>query len=313
MPKSFATKKSVERQQISYKRLRRANPGGVGILAEGDSWFSTPVASWEKPTLIAKLRAHRKDGKRQFAIVSLANPGADLADMITPNNIDLAFASSNLTAKQKYGLILLSCGGNDILGEELAELLIDAPPGSAARNCLDASGGDMEKAARCVLDCDAFRHLVHEKLAKRLKEFRKKVLVGLGLGDVPILLHGYDYPIPDGRPLKVLGFEFGPWLLPEFRRHHIPQKYHKAIVKLLIDEFNSMLRNIATSQSKFHFLDLRGLLTDRADWADEIHPHSDTGMIKLRQELVTAIHAVHDGTAGAVIGGGRISGEFSCR
>ena len=156
-------------------------------------------------------------------------------------------------------------------------------------------------------------NVVHNKLGGRLKGFRSKVLTRLGLKDARILIHGYDYPIPDGRPLKALGLEFGPWLLPQFKRHHIPPKYHTAVVKLLIDEFNSMLKNVATSQPKFHYLDFRGLLTQKSDWADEIHPHTSTGMLKLRNEMVPAIHAVHAGTAGSVIGGGRISQVYSCK
>lgn len=313
MPKNTATRKSIDRQQKSYKRLRRANPNGPGILIEGDSWFSTPIVSWDGPTLVARLKRHRQNGKKQFAIVSVANPGADLVEMITPNNIDLAFAMLGLTDRQKYNLVLLSCGGNDILGDELDDFLVDVSPGTPARRCLDRAGTNMEKAARCVLDCDAYVELVHNKLGGRLKNFRSKVLRPLNLQGARILIHGYDYPIPDGRPLKVFGLEFGPWLLNKFKRHHIPQKYHTAIVKLLIDEFNSMLKNVATSQPKFHYLDFRGLLTKRSDWADEIHPHTNTGMLKLREEMVPAIHAVHAGTAGSVIGGGRITEEYSCR
>lgn len=313
MPKNTATKKSVDRQLKWYKRRRRANPGGPGILIEGDSWFSTPVVSWEGPTLVGRLKAHRKDGKRQFAIVSVANPGADLVDMITPSNVDLAFATSQLTSKQMYNLALLSCGGNDVLGEKLKTFLIDVPPGTPARRRLEAAGDDMEKAARRVLKCKQFTDFLGSTLGARLREFRKAVLKDLGMNHAPILVHGYDYPIPDGRQLSALGIKLGPWLLSEFKKKKIPKKYHIAVVKLLIDEFNSMVRGIATSQSKFHFLDLRGLLTKTSDWSDEIHPHTSTGMIKIRKEMVAAIHAVHDGTAGPVIGGGRIASEYTCK
>lgn len=313
MPKNTATRWSVDRQKVSYKRLRRNNPNGAGVLIEGDSWFSTPVVSWDGPSLVGRLKAHKRNGKHPFAIVSLANPGSDLVEMIARDNIDLVLATSKLKAKQRYDVLLLSCGGNDILGKELKGFLVDASPGTAARRCLERAGTNMEKAARCVVDCAAFKDTVHNTLAKRLKQFRKKTLKGLGLNDTRILIHGYDYPIPDGRPLKIMGKEFGDaWLLPTFKLRHIPKRYHTAIVKLLIDEFNAMLRDVAKSQLKFHYLDLRGLLTKKADWADEIHPHTKTGMKKIRNEMVSALHAVKDGTAGSVIGGGRIAEEYSC-
>ncbi len=155
MPKNTATKISVDRQLKWYAQHKRRNPNRVGILIEGDSWFTTPVLSWEGPTLVARLK-------------------------------------------------------------------------------------------------------------------------------------------------------------PELTARRIPTAVHRPLVKLLVDEFNRLLGDLARSQQRFHYLDLRGLLDDPADWADEIHPHSDTGIKKLRDAFVAAIHAIHAGGAPSLLGGGRIDEEYRC-
>ncbi len=312
MPKNTATKISVDRQLKWYERHKRSRPERVGILIEGDSWFTTPVLSWEGPTLVARLRRHERDGKRQFAIVSVANPGATAMQVLDAKNIDIQLATNpDLLRNQTYDLVLLSAGGNDFLGDDLGLYLNDASPGTAVRRCIDAAGSP-EEAARCVLRCEALLDALENRLATLLRNFRKRVLKPRGLAGTRILVHGYDYAIPDGRAMEVLGFTFGPWLLPELKARRIPTAVHGPLVKLLVDEFNRKLAEVARSQPRFHYLDLRGLLNEPADWADEIHPHSSTGIRKLRDAFVDAIHAVAAGGAPSILGGGRITEEYRC-
>ena len=313
MPKNTASKISVDRQLKWYERHKRRDPTRCGILIEGDSWFTTPVLSWEGPTLVARLKRHEQDGKRRFAVVSVANPGATLVQMLGPNNVDFQLATNpDLLRKQTYDIVLLSAGGNDFLGDDLELYLNDASPGTAVRRCIDAATGP-EEAARCAVRCGPLLDALDNRLATMLHDFRGSLLRPRGLGNARILAHGYDYPFPDGRPMEVLGFTIGPWLKPLFQRKRLPAFVHRPIVKLLVDEFNRMLGDVARARQRFHYLDLRGLLNEPADWADEIHPHSDTGIKKLRDVFVGAIHQVHTGSAPSVIGGGRISDSYRCR
>lgn len=101
---------------------------------------------------------------------------------------------------------------------------------------------------------------------------------------IPILVHGYDYPVPDGRgffggwgPLP------GPWLEPGFRQKDyadLPERI--AIAATLIDRFNSMLQSIVATAPFKHvtYINLRGTLSTKSKdyrqwWGNELHPTRD--------------------------------------
>lgn len=57
---------------------------------------------------------------------------------------------------------------------------------------------------------------------------------------LPILLHGYDHPVPDGRGFW--GLLSGPWLAPGFeQKGYYDLAQRKASSRQLIDAFNVML------------------------------------------------------------------------
>jgi hypothetical protein len=97
---------------------------------------------------------------------------------------------------------------------------------------------------------------------------------------IPIVTHGYDYLIPDGRGF--LGGFFvlpGPWLEPGFRKKGYGDVQANAkVVRTLIDQFNVMLESVSAAPpfAHVHHLDLRGTLasgsTYKKDWANELHP-----------------------------------------
>jgi hypothetical protein len=97
---------------------------------------------------------------------------------------------------------------------------------------------------------------------------------------LPILLHGYDYPVPDGRGfLGGWALLPGPWLQPGlFRKGHAKLDANKAILRTLIDRFNAMLKGVSATAGFGHvkYVDLRGTLSQSAsykdDWANELHP-----------------------------------------
>jgi hypothetical protein len=97
---------------------------------------------------------------------------------------------------------------------------------------------------------------------------------------VPIVVHGYDYPVPDGRGFWGGWGPFpGPWLEPGFRRKgYAAMSVRKQICVEFIDRFDAMLANLAGKPPFAHvrFLDLRNTLptgsTYKTWWADELHP-----------------------------------------
>jgi hypothetical protein len=101
----------------------------------------------------------------------------------------------------------------------------------------------------------------------------------------PVLVHGYDYAVPDGRGF-LWGWPFpGPWLQPGFREkgfNVLPTNME--LLRGLIDRFNDMLANFAATVGvgQVHYVDLRNTLSNvltndeyQGSWANELHPTGD--------------------------------------
>jgi hypothetical protein len=101
---------------------------------------------------------------------------------------------------------------------------------------------------------------------------------------IPILIHAYDHPIPDGTGHQ-LG---GPWLQPSFTQRGVdvstPAGLTLAteVMRRLINRLNTMVGRIATAYpNRVYHLDLTGTLAAhygsadnwRLLWANELHPN----------------------------------------
>src|SRR5262249_33558463 len=105
---------------------------------------------------------------------------------------------------------------------------------------------------------------------------------------IPILIHGYDHPIPDGR--GILGLS-DPWLEPVFakRGYDICNKpadktLATDVMRFLIDRLNAMVANVAASYpNRVYPVNLTGTLAahygtpDKYQllWANELHPNDE--------------------------------------
>lgn len=233
------------------------------LLAEGDSWFDYPFNDVLKVLEDAygyevESVAHKGD-----TIESMAYDGGQLDALVR-----------RLERMLRYGqtpkAVLLSGGGNDIAGEEFSLLINHARSPVAGFNARIVDGLIDERLRTAYLTIIAAVTRVCEGI------------LGHAL---PILLHGYDYPVPDGRgfaggwgPLP------GPWLEPGFRRKgflgETAQAWQARITMLgaVMDAFNGMLGEIASLNRlpHVHFVELRRTLSSGADykewWANELHP-----------------------------------------
>jgi lysophospholipase L1-like esterase len=233
----------------------------VGVLiAEGDSWFDYPMQD--------VLRLLEDD--HLFDVESVAHKGDCVEDMAHSQGQFEEFArrlEKLLRDAKVPRAILLSGGGNDIAGDEFAMLLNHAASSLPPLN---------EDILRGVIDV-------------RLKEAYASIISGLTalaksyLGrPIPIVTHGYDYPIPDGRGF--LGGWWilpGPWLKPGFQRKgHDDLAKNTLLVAQLIDRFNTMLAGVSALPefAHVHYLDLRGTLKHdgsyKKHWANEMHPNA---------------------------------------
>lgn len=246
--------------RIPAKTLTKLGPkptAGV-VIAEGDSWFDYPF--WDV------LRILEDD--YLYDVESVAHKGDCVEDMAHSAGQfeELARRLEKLLREKKVPrAILLSGGGNDIAGDEFAILLNHAASGLPALN---------EDIVRGVIDVRL--RTAYAKMISGVTEIAKAYLGK----PIPIVTHGYDYPVPDGR--GVLGGFWklpGPWLKPGFERKGYGNlNTNKQVIAELIDRFNTMLAGV-TAAPQFqhvHFVDLRGTLRRDAsykkDWGNELHP-----------------------------------------
>jgi hypothetical protein len=113
---------------------------------------------------------------------------------------------------------------------------------------------------------------------------------------LPILIHGYDYPIPDGRG-HCLPFKTA-WLAPVFQR----QGYNDLGLRVryarqIIDRFNAMLARLPqrSELENVQYVDLLGTLPGELEkwsyrryWENELHP-TKRGWVLISQKFKEAL------------------------
>ena len=269
------TKAAAPAIPLRTRRALAALPPPTGILvAEGDSWFDYPFND-----VLSML-----EEEHGFDIESVSHKGDTVEDMAYSGE-QFADFSKLLEKLLKQGrvpdAILLSGGGNDIAGDEFATLLNHAASGLPPLN---------DDVVRGVIDVrvrNAYAFLIGG-----LTEIARRYLDR----PIPILMHGYDYAIPDGRGV-LGGFSFlpGPWLRPGFhRKGHGDLATNQMTVAKLIDRFNDMLRQLSNAQEFAHvrYVNLRNTLagdsTYKRDWANELHP-TERGFRAVAMKIAAAI------------------------
>lgn len=251
----------VDAAAIDPKFVRAAGPPGIATLvAEGDSWFDY---LWNDVLNVLET-------EYGYDVESVARAGDRVEDMAF-SGVQLAkfkiVLEKMLRRRELPKAVLLSGGGNDVAGEEFFMLLDHAASPAAGLN---------DDVVRGVVDVRVRNAYI------ALLTAVTDVCVSTTGRTVPILVHGYDRPVPDGRgfadgwPIPGLP---GPWLRPGFHlKGFEDQTRNTATVGSLIDRFNRMLRTVAADPQFRHvrYVDLRGTLSSGADyqrwWANELHP-----------------------------------------
>jgi lysophospholipase L1-like esterase len=261
---------------IPAKTLRAlAVPPPTGLLvAEGDSWFDYPFHD-----VLSML-----EDEHGFDVESVAHKGDTVEDMAYSGGQFDDFARL-LEKLLRHGrvpdAILLSGGGNDIAGDQFAMLINHAASGLPPLND-DVVHGVIDVRVR-----NAYAFLI-----SGLTEMAMRLLQR----PIPIVLHGYDYAVPDGRGvLGGFGFLPGPWLQPGFhRKGHGDTGANVDVIEQLINTFNAMQRQLAGAVGFGHvrYVDLRGTLSNAAnykrDWANELHP-AERGFRSIAQKIADAV------------------------
>lgn len=228
------------------------------LIAEGDSWFDYPFHD-----VLQML-----EDDYLYDVESVAHKGDTVDDMAHSGGQFEEFArrlEKLLRANKVPRAILLSGGGNDIAGDEFAILL------NHAASSLPAINDDI---VRGLIDVR-----LRAAYARIISGLTKITQTYLGR-PIPIVTHGYDYALPDGRGFwGGFGPLPGPWLEPGFRKKgHVDFGKNSAVVVKLIDQFNAMLKDVSATPGfgHVHYLNLRNTLkrdgTYKKHWANEMHP-----------------------------------------
>ena len=246
----------------------------------GDSWFDYPF--YDVLKLLednhgydVESAAHRGD-----AIEAMAYQGGQLDK--------LARCFEKVTERGATPkAVLVSGGGDDIAGNEFGMLLNSFASGIAGWNNEVVDGVINQRIL------NAYRTAV-EGINQLSIKYAGKL--------IPVLVHGYDYPVPDGRGfLGGWGPLPGPWLKPGFQEKLFDDLNATiALMSDMMDRFNTMLKVFASDANfnNVHIVELRGTLSvDRTDdaykvwWGNELHP-TEQGFNAVTDKFAQALSAL---------------------
>ena len=270
----------VARTAAHQARLAQVNVGRAALaagapgsplvmLAHGDSWFDYPLdgngPAFGTTDVIQQLGSL---GAINPIILNISHYGdASTDEMSLPKQQRMIQAlqdPKNWGPSHGPDAILVSCGGNDMAGDQFCIFLDQA-----------GSGGD-------GLDNARFAGVLGMVKAGFLDlfDFRDRHAPG-----VPIFAHCYDFPIPNGvHPICA-----GPWLQPSLNfAGWTDVAQGTAVVRRALLGFKAMLAELAAVQgNNFVLVDTQGTLAV-ADWANELHPFPD-GFKKVAGKFVDAL------------------------
>ncbi len=248
--------KAAEKPRRGGGPVRRRAPVAVAaavqplqILAEGDSWFDYPVPLFGGGII---TRLEKLVG---IPILNLAKAGDEVRFMLGVK--ERKILSDQLKRGNPAGgpwdVLLFSGGGNDIVDNPMALWVRDFDPNIPAAQHLIQARFD---AALALIragyeDMIAFRDHFSEQTR--------------------IVLHAYDFAIPDGRGVCFLG----PWMKPTFDSHGFPANMtaSRAVVKEMLTQFAAMLKQLEAKHPNVTVINAQGTLQPvPASWHNELHP-----------------------------------------
>ncbi|MEO7324499.1 MAG: hypothetical protein ABIW82_06695 [Dokdonella sp.] len=239
----------------AYNKATQAFPNAKRALCFGDSWFQYPPRPIDLNKLLAKAF-------RNTLFMSEGVAGRDSAQW----KVALPRIQREIGTFQ-FDAILLSNGGNDIVGEEMQEFVKTASQAqSAGTNDWGVIPGEVFDHVRL----ETFQHAL-EYTIKDLKEiiqYRDRTSP-----NSIIYVHTYDYIYPDGKPFKLGPITVGPWVKPALDGVGLTVlKDQRIVTGWLLDQFARSLKAFASQTPNMRVIDSLGTLTSPKQWANEIHP-----------------------------------------
>jgi len=220
------------------------------VFAEGDSWFDYP------PFLFHGGIIPRLQDRLGVPILNMASAGDEVRLMLgVEERIRLVKTLvDGCPAGGPWDVLLFSGGGNDIVDNPMALWVRDWDPTIDAKHHLDST----RFAAALAIVRAGYEDLI----ALRNKHSP----------DTHIVLHGYDFAIPDGRGVCGLG----PWMKPTFDLHNFPDRAKaQEVVTEMLRQFAAMVKSMTIAKA-VTYIETQGTLAPKtSSWHNELHPSSD--------------------------------------
>ncbi|MBN2463454.1 MAG: SGNH/GDSL hydrolase family protein [Dehalococcoidia bacterium] len=250
----------IESVDIEVKDIGESDimPTAGVLVAEGDSWFNYP---WHD--VLKEL-----EDCYGYDVESVAHYGDPIEEMAYGGGQldELTRRIEKLLRRRVTPkAVLLSGGGNDVAGADFGMLL------------------NHEQSPIFGLNLSILEGVINQRIRTAYITILSAVtsVCEQRIGNViPILVHGYDYPVPDGRGfLGGWGFLPGPWLEPGFREKGYNELTQRiGLAHELIERFNLMIKDLVKLPpfQHVHYVDLRNVLQTGNEykdwWANELHP-----------------------------------------
>ena len=255
---------------VKFKRKFRRNvPDGLGLPVDdlSSSSLTKWANDWCREIRRGQYREKIRKGYKKIKIVSEGDSWfqypctlRDIIDKIKGNYAVLSLGAAGDTMskmlekseymdhleKEKAHVLLFSGGGNDVLGNGRVELLLHEY--HPERKPEDYPNQNFDEVIEYLK-----------------REYLSLINQVSGISHrVDIFIHGYDYVLPNngkylGKPMADIGI--------------VDLELQKAIVRVLIDRFNLILKNLSVEKEIVHHIDCRGAVPENK-WYDEIHPNS---------------------------------------
>ncbi len=229
----------------AFNSLSRANRGVRYRRKKNSSDYHGPIIvsegdSWfQYPIKLDDLIDHLMN---RYAIKSLGGAGHLLTDMVVGDEYTTAIRNENAD------FFLISGGGNDMLHSgRLKNFLHPFQSGMTASEAIDSPVFGSFVRSIAGLYQGLFQSLTQQ------------------FPSLTILCHGYDYVLPRNG---------GAWLGGPLESRGVPPNLWNAVLAILIDRLNSMLRSMESAfPGRVFHIDCRHAVgAQKASWHDELHP-----------------------------------------
>lgn len=268
--------------------LDACGEGRVNIVAIGDSWFSFIDENLLFPLRVAMQRSRALPASN---LLNLARPGND-ANTAVSGVIKRDFADVLRYRDYEIRFILLSGGGNDLLGRNDIDRLLRRPDPAAD----PAAAEEYFDQPRLDRKLEGVR-MAYEEILDMRETWAPEAIV---------VTHTYARVKPSGRRARIEIATFdvavdGPWIAPFLEEKGIvDERTQQEVMDYLLGRLNETIRDTLTShrgaRAPIVIVDTQNVSPplepgNTAHWQDELHPTA-MGFEILGQQVIRCMQRV---------------------